>query len=426
MTEQYNLPPTAPVLTEADVQQLIQSALLSVRQGTFGNLKISGNSFTNLNDDNLLFGLNTGAALTTGTNNTLLGKNAGAAITTGADNILLGTRAGDAITTGVENVVMGVDAGGALTTGARNVFAGFNAGFSTTTGSHNVAIGRLALNLNTTGNSNVAIGQGALQSSTVNALSTAIGNNALNSTTTGDSNTAVGASALANNITGTNNTAVGISALLDCDGSSNVGLGNSAGSNITTGSANIILGRSSRASSATASNEFTAGSLSYPITNVYFGSGALTDPASAYTINGSGGSGLNIAGAALQLAGGRATGNAVGGSIIFQTSDAGVSGTTLQALATKMTLTALGNFGIGTSTFGTSAVTVFSIANGTAPTTGPADTVQFYSTDIAAGHTEPSFFCEGTQVLATGQADSASSVRVKMRINGTEVTLLAI
>lgn len=85
-----------------------------------------------------------------------------------------------------------------------------------------------------------------------------------------------------------------------------------------------------------------------------------------------------------------------------------------------------GNVGINTSTFGTNAVGVFAIVNGTAPTTGPADSVQFYSSDNAAGHTIPSFFCEGTQVLATGQADSVSSVRVKMRINGTVVTLLAI
>lgn len=57
---------------------------------------------------------------------------------------------------------------------------------------------------------------------------------------------------------------------------------------------------------------------------------------------------------------------------------------------------------------------------------GVADEVLFYSSDNSAGHTIPSFYTEGTEVLATGQADSASSVRVKMRINGTVVTLLAI
>ncbi|MBI3983828.1 hypothetical protein HY346_00850 [Candidatus Microgenomates bacterium] len=84
------------------------------------------------------------------------------------------------------------------------------------------------------------------------------------------------------------------------------------------------------------------------------------------------------------------------------------------------------NVGINTTTFGTNAAAVLAILNGTAPTTGPADTVQFYSSDDAAGHTIPSFYCEGTNVLATGQADSVSSVRVKVRINGTVVTLLGI
>ena len=44
-----------------------------------------------------------------------------------------------------------------------------------------------------------------------------------------------------------------------------------------------------------------------------------------------------------------------------------------------------GNFGIGTSTFGTSAAKVLAIASGTAPTTYPADAVQLMSADYAAG-----------------------------------------
>lgn len=94
--------------------------------------------------------------------------------------------------------------------------------------------------------------------------------------------------------------------------------------------------------------------------------------------------------------------------------------------AVKGYLDSSGNLGVGTSTFGTSAAGVLGIANGTAPSTGVADTVQFYSSDDAAGHTIPSFYCEGTNVVATGQADSASSVRVKMRINGTVRTFLCI
>lgn len=86
----------------------------------------------------------------------------------------------------------------------------------------------------------------------------------------------------------------------------------------------------------------------------------------------------------------------------------------------------IGYFGTSLSVIGTPSGTgVVAVGNGTPPT-AQANTVAVYSSDDAAGHTIPSFFAEGTNVLATGQADSTSSVRVKMRINGTVVTLLAI
>jgi hypothetical protein len=44
----------------------------------------------------------------------------------------------------------------------------------------------------------------------------------------------------------------------------------------------------------------------------------------------------------------------------------------------RMRIASNGNVGIGTSTFGTSAVTVIGIANGTAPTTSPAGMGQLY------------------------------------------------
>jgi len=45
-----------------------------------------------------------------------------------------------------------------------------------------------------------------------------------------------------------------------------------------------------------------------------------------------------------------------------------------------------GNVGLGTADFGTNANMVFALANGTAPTTSPANSVQLYSADYAAGH----------------------------------------
>lgn len=82
-----------------------------------------------------------------------------------------------------------------------------------------------------------------------------------------------------------------------------------------------------------------------------------------------------------------------------------------------------GNVGIGTSTFGTSAATVLAIATGTAPTTGPADTIQIFSTDLSAGNTILSLRTEGTPVNANTTA--AATHRIAVRINGTVYYLLA-
>jgi len=89
----------------------------------------------------------------------------------------------------------------------------------------------------------------------------------------------------------------------------------------------------------------------------------------------------------------------------------------------RLRITSGGNLGLGTSTFGTSAATVLAIATGTAPTTGPADTIQIYSTDLSAGNTMLSLYTEGTIVNANTTA--AATHRIAIRVNGTVYYLLA-
>ena len=89
----------------------------------------------------------------------------------------------------------------------------------------------------------------------------------------------------------------------------------------------------------------------------------------------------------------------------------------------RLRITSAGNLGLGTSTFGTSAATTFAIATGTAPTTGPADTIQIYSTDLSAGNTMLSLYTEGTVVNANVVA--AATHRIAIRVNGTVYYLLA-
>lgn len=78
--------------------------------------------------------------------------------------------------------------------------------------------------------------------------------------------------------------------------------------------------------------------LDYGYSSMYFGSGVTSTFTSDrfWTITGS--QGTNIAGNSWTFAGAKATGNAPGGPIYLQTSDAGSSGTTLQSLTTKVGL----------------------------------------------------------------------------------------
>lgn len=70
----------------------------------------------------------------------------------------------------------------------------------------------------------------------------------------------------------------------------------------------------------------------------YIGKGVTSATPQGFALNATGGSGTNIAGASLTLAGGKGTGNAAGGSVVIQTSDPGSTGTTLQTLATRVTV----------------------------------------------------------------------------------------
>ena len=153
------------------------------------------------------------------------------------------------------------------------------------------------------------------------------------------------------------------------------------------------------------------------------GTGTLVDMA-AYVS-----SGVNSGGGAVtNYRGFHATAVTVGGTLNIGFSGAIASGT--GRWNAYMSGTALnhmkGGLVIGGETVDGTGTQVLTMTSGTAPGAGVADTVQFYSSDDAAGHTVPSFYCEGTNVVATGQADSASSVRVKMRINGTVRTFLCI
>lgn len=85
--------------------------------------------------------------------------------------------------------------------------------------------------------------------------------------------------------------------------------------------------------------------------------------------------------------------------------------------ALALTIDPTANLGIRTSTFGTNATNTLGIATGVAPTTGPADTIQIYSSDVSAGNTTLSLFTEGTPISATTITAADNSLAI--RVNGT-------
>jgi len=103
--------------------------------------------------------------------------------------------------------------------------------------------------------------------------------------------------------------------------------------------------------SATAAEQFVIGGrdlAGWNIKDMYLGGVTLQNNIDV-SINAPGANGSNLSGSNMKLAAGRGTGTGSGGSILFQTANPGSSGTTLNPLTTKMTITANGNVGIGTT-----------------------------------------------------------------------------
>jgi hypothetical protein len=113
-----------------------------------------------------------------------------------------------------------------------------------------------------------------------------------------------------------------------------------------------------------------------------------------------------------------------GGAHQWHTAPSGTAGTAI-TFTQAMTLDASGNLGVGTASFGTSAVKVLAIASGTEPTTGPADTIQIYSVDRSAGNTIPAIYCEGSGVTNAAITNVTVTNKIAIKVNGTIYYLLA-
>ncbi|MBX6333942.1 hypothetical protein IRY61_01210 [Candidatus Saccharibacteria bacterium] len=137
----------------------------------------------------------------------------------------------------------------------------------------------------------------------------------------------------------------------------------------------------------TDNNQLVIGSGISAIKHVVIGNGVTHSVPVDFLLQGTSGSGTNVAGADVYIAGGQGTGNADGGSILFQTSVAGTSGSTLNALATVLGIS--GANGAITAQNSTNSTTAFRILNASSMPLFTADTtnLRVYIGDPSADST---------------------------------------
>ena len=154
---------------------------------------------------------------------------------------------------------------------------------------------------------NIGIGSYALKgfdNTSAGWFNVAIGEHALNSVQLAIGNVAIGHDTGSTITTGCNNTLVGVGAGFDY-----------VYPPLVNGSGNIYLGAKTTGSDDGACGEFVAGSNYFPITDVYFGQGPLSNNPQPYTIHGTDSTTV-IRGGDLNLAGGRAYYANRGGGVV--------------------------------------------------------------------------------------------------------------
>ncbi|PCJ82974.1 MAG: hypothetical protein COA57_12445 [Flavobacteriales bacterium] len=395
--------------------------------------------------ENAFFGSFAGNANTSGGNNTFLGRYSGMSNTTAGSNTFVGYSAGYSNTVAMNNVAIGRDAlrlqsynpgfgytsynvavgyralqnnqPSAISNGVQNTAVGTDALQTNTSGRYNTAMGFQSLYQNATGNQSSAFGKEALYNAT-GGNNTAIGYQAGNFITTGTDNTFIGYNADATVATLTNATAIGANASVAASNSLILGSGANVGIGITNPEGMLHI---RYAGAVVNPNQLQIGHSNQPTREWIFdvnSSGNLSvinenlgAPVTLMFINTLGNVGigtttpdgkLDVEGSAIYISeiAAPATPAATKG-VLYEKSDGklyfknagatefdltqgGGTGGWTDAGTVIHPTTLTDNVGIGATVLGTSATSVLGIANGTAPTTSPADMVQLWSADRAA------------------------------------------
>jgi hypothetical protein len=275
------------------------------------------------------------------------------------------------------------------------------------------------------GASSVALGNGSSASaSNTIAIGASVSNNSSGSVAIGGSINSAGSGNIALNgsvnangssisiggtNTGTGCTLVGASAT--CSGQNATVLGRSAASAFD---GSIAIGNGA---TTTATNQLVIGSSAFSVSSAYIGNGVTNAAPTAFTLQGTGGSGTDIAGAAFTVAGGRGTGTGVGGSVNFQIAKpAAGTGASLNTLATVLSLS--GTNGAAMFQNSANSTTAFQIQN--AAGTGNNFVVNTTNSVVGIGQA-PTASGAALQIAGGVQAITGSSPAFAAALTGTLV-----
>lgn len=289
--------------------------------------------------------------------------------------------------------------------GVHNTSNGYQSGKFITTGAYNSAYGSQSSQV-TTGSYNSFFGHQAGYSANVTgSQNTGIGTYSCYGLNSGQYNVAIGYQSLAQtNATGT--TAVGYDAGRLSGSSYSIFIGYTAGST-TSSNSSIIIGYG--ATSTTAANQGILGSNNANgyISNWYFNGVTHTAPYSV-TLNASGASGSNVAGCTYTHAGSKGTGSGTPGTLVFKTSTTLGSGTTLQSLVSRLTISGGAvTTDASTATWADALDFVFGTTTGTKIGTGTTQKIGFWNATPLAQQTTASAastFVANTSLIANDTA----------------------
>jgi len=261
-------------------------------------------------------------------------------------------------------------------TSKTNIFAGYGSGNLTQTGNNNSAYGSSTLISLTDGFQNSAFGVYSGTAVTSGINNTGFGFETNKAVNTGNNNVSLGSSANVSTTSGSNNIVIGCSSDVGQTGSQNIAIGCFIShTGATNYSSSIAIGH---LAVTTASNQFVMGSPTAKINNMWFsqgqvgvaGNGSLS--AVSFTVTGivAGSSNEPASNGIIYWDGAAGTGTGVGGDLVWRVAMPGSTGSAINAMVTKMTLS--GTTGSLVLAAGTTAGAPLNITAGVAPSS-PVD-----------------------------------------------------